>query len=144
MIAESLLGWRNLRGLSQEEIAYAIGISRQAYGKWENGTVTPDIQKCLALADLYKISLDMLVSGPGGEPTPAVPQTPAGKYIFGTLSLSDKGQIVIPKRAREVFGLKPGSRLVLLGDEMEGLALVREEDFMNRMKKAMELAAIEK
>lgn len=46
------------------------------------------------------------------------------KYLFGLVRLSDKGQIVIPKEAREVFGLKPGDQL-LLGDVKKGMALVK-------------------
>ena len=50
---------------------------------------------------------------------------PKGKYLFGLVRLSDKGQIVIPKEARDVFDLKPGDQLVLLGDIKKGLALVK-------------------
>lgn len=51
-----------------------------------------------------------------------------GKYIFGIAKLSDKGQIVIPKEAREVFGLRPGDQLLLLGDVKKGLALVKVDE----------------
>lgn len=53
----------------------------------------------------------------------------AGKYIFGVVRLSDKGQIVIPKEAREVFGLKPGDSMLLFGDINQGLALCKTEVF---------------
>lgn len=49
---------------------------------------------------------------------------PDGKYLFGLVKIGDKGQIVIPKEAREVFGLAPGDQLLLLGDIKQGLALV--------------------
>ena len=46
---------------------------------------------------------------------------PAGKYAW-TVTVGEKGQIVIPKQAREIFGIKPGDSLILLGDEERGLA----------------------
>lgn len=52
-----------------------------------------------------------------------------GKYLFGICKVNEKGQIVIPKQARDVFGIKVGDSLVLLGDEKKGLALVKAEIF---------------
>lgn len=52
-----------------------------------------------------------------------------GKQIFGVVKIGDKGQIVIPKEAREVFGLKPGDSLLVLGDISRGLALVKTKVF---------------
>ena len=48
--------------------------------------------------------------------------TPKGKYAW-TVTVGEKGQIVIPKQAREVFGISPGDTLVILGDEKRGLAI---------------------
>ena len=47
---------------------------------------------------------------------------PKGKYAW-TATVGEKGQIVIPKQAREVFGIKPGDTLLLLGDEERGIAI---------------------
>lgn len=47
---------------------------------------------------------------------------PKGKYAW-TVTVGDKGQIVIPKQARDVFEIKPGDTLVMLGDEKRGLAI---------------------
>ena len=52
---------------------------------------------------------------------------PKGKYLFGMVKVGERGQIVIPKQAREVFGIQPGDSLLLLGDEKQGLAIVRKE-----------------
>ena len=49
---------------------------------------------------------------------------PEGKHLFGLVKIGEKGQIVIPKEARDVFGLKPGDQLLLIGDEKQGMALV--------------------
>ena len=47
---------------------------------------------------------------------------PNGKYAW-TATVGEKGQIVIPKQARELFGIKPGDTLILLGDEQLGIAI---------------------
>ena len=52
-----------------------------------------------------------------------------GKYLFGVVKISDKGQIVIPKEAREVFNIKAGDSLLVLGDTAKGLALVKTQIF---------------
>lgn len=66
---------------------------------------------------------------------------PEGKYVFGTVKVGDKGQIVIPKKAREVFGISPGDSLLVLGDEKQGIGLVKAEvlmDFVNSVLNAKE------
>lgn len=55
---------------------------------------------------------------------------PQGKYAW-TAKVGEKGQIVIPKEAREVFNIKPGDTLLLLGDEDRGIAIVNNDAFMH-------------
>jgi AbrB family looped-hinge helix DNA binding protein len=55
---------------------------------------------------------------------------PKGKHIFGTVKVGEKGQIVIPKEARELFGIKAGDTLLVLGDEQSGFVVTRP-DVMN-------------
>ncbi|MBP3465074.1 MAG: AbrB/MazE/SpoVT family DNA-binding domain-containing protein [Angelakisella sp.] len=52
---------------------------------------------------------------------------PKGKHVFGTVKIGEKGQIVIPKEARQVFGLSPGDSLLVLGDEENGIVLAKAE-----------------
>lgn len=56
-------------------------------------------------------------------------QSENGNYIFGVCKVGERGQIVIPKEARDVFSIKPGDSLILLGDEKKGMALVKTEIF---------------
>ena len=49
------------------------------------------------------------------------------RRVFGTAKVGDRGQIVIPKEAREMFGIKPGDTLLILGDEDAGLIVSRPE-----------------
>jgi len=57
---------------------------------------------------------------------------PKGKHIFGTAKVGEKGQIVIPKEARELFGIKPGDTLLILGEAETGL-IVSRPDVLNNL-----------
>ncbi|MBR5329816.1 MAG: helix-turn-helix domain-containing protein [Firmicutes bacterium] len=129
MLSENLLNLRKIHGFSQEEVAERIGVSRQAVAKWENGTTTPDITNCAALAKLYNVTVDELISFDNHE-IEGLTVPPKGKYLFGTVTVGEKGQIVIPVKARRLFRLEPGTELLLLGDIDEGLALVRTDHFI--------------
>lgn len=50
-----------------------------------------------------------------------------GQHIFGTVKVGEKGQIVIPKEARQLFDIKAGDTLLVLGDEEQGLAVVKAD-----------------
>lgn len=52
---------------------------------------------------------------------------PKGKHIFGTVKVGERGQIVIPKEAREIFDINPGDSLLVLGDEEQGIAIVKAD-----------------
>ncbi|MEA4853731.1 MAG: AbrB/MazE/SpoVT family DNA-binding domain-containing protein [Christensenella sp.] len=58
-------------------------------------------------------------------------KNPKGKYI-GMVKVGEKGQIVIPKGARDLFGVKPGDSLILLADTKRGIAIV-PDDFYSHM-----------
>ncbi len=132
-LAQNLCHLRKQSKLSQEKLAEKIGVTRQAVAKWEAGESMPDILNCNALAELYDVALDDLVnfdSENAGFPVP-----PKGKYIFGTVAVGERGQIVIPKKAREIFGLKSGDNLVVLGNtnmEAVGIALIPSNVFLAR------------
>jgi len=125
---------------SQEEIAERIGISRQAYAKWENGATVPDIIKCGALAEVYGVSIDSLLKTERAEGIGILPPAQKGKHIWGTVTVGERGQIVIPKEAREQFRISGGTRLIVLGEDGEGIALVPAELFEAHMKQVMKSA----
>ncbi|MBQ8983118.1 MAG: helix-turn-helix transcriptional regulator [Lachnospiraceae bacterium] len=60
---------RKQKGLSQEELAHRLNVSRQTISKWEVGESTPDMEKLVAISDLFEVSLDELVKGEEPEPT---------------------------------------------------------------------------
>ena len=49
------------------------------------------------------------------------------RRVFGTAKVGDRGQIVIPKEARELFNIQPGDTLLILGEENKGLIVSRPE-----------------
>ena len=59
-----------------------------------------------------------------------------GKYLFGVVKVGERGQIVIPKEAREIYGIKAGDSLMMLGDQ-KGLALLKTEVFQSIIDQAM-------
>lgn len=141
MLKDNLTMLRSMHGFSQEELAEKIGISRQAYAKWESGATVPDIEKCMALAKVYGVSIDSLVKTEDVEGVGMMPPAPMGKNIWGTVTVNERGQIVIPKAAREKFGLTGGKRLIVLSDE-NGIALLPAEQFEAALTNAMRFAAM--
>ena len=135
MLSENLLTLRRAHNLTQEQVAEKLNVSRQAVAKWESGETTPDITNCTALARLYDISLDDLVHY--SEEKTGFPLPPKGKHIFGTVTVGDKGQIVIPKKAREIFSISPGDRILVLGDDSQGIALLKEKDMLNLLRQTL-------
>lgn len=129
MIAHNILKLRKAAGLTQEQVAERIGVARQTMAKWENGESAPDIGSCNRLAELFDVSLDDLVNYDGPE-TVAGPLPPKGKYVFGAVTVGERGQIVIPQKARKIFDIKPGDTLVVLGDIEQGIAMVKEEGLL--------------
>ncbi|WP_312815119.1 helix-turn-helix domain-containing protein [Sedimentibacter sp.] len=130
-IAANLRYLRARRRLSQEEVAEKIGVTRQAIAKWENGDSLPDILNCEALADLFDVSLSDLVRYDPEQK--GVPIGPKNKHIFGTVTIGERGQIVLPKNARDTLKLQPGDTLVVLGDSSPataGIALVSSNAFL--------------
>lgn len=138
MFAENLIQLRKLHQMSQEELADRIQVSRQTLSKYETGESLPDIEKCKRLADVFNVTVDDLINyekkdGLGLE----VP--PKGKHIFGMVKVGEKGQIVIPAKARKIFDIHPGDRLIILGDEGQGIAMIKEKGLLDLLKSAKEL-----
>lgn len=67
----------------------------------------------------------------------------SAQRVFGTAKVGDRGQIVIPKEARELFGIKPGDTLLILGDEEMGLIVSRPEVLSDLADKILNTAAKE-
>ena len=59
-----------------------------------------------------------------------------GKYIFGVVKVGERGQIVIPKEARDLYEIKAGDSLMVLGDQ-KGIAMLKTEVFQSIIDQAM-------
>lgn len=137
MFRENLITLRKLHNISQEELAEKVGISRQTLSKYETGESIPDIEKTKAIADVFGVSLDDLVNyDPKENKGLRIP--PKGKHMFGLVKVGDKGQIVIPARARKIFDIQPGDNLIVLGDEGQGIAIIKEKGLMDLLNMARE------
>ena len=122
MIYMNLKRLRNQHQYTQEMLAEELDVSRQVIAKWERGDSTPDIKLCVKLADLYGVTIDNLVNYNEKEAGLGVP--PKGKHVFGTATVGERGQIVIPKKARELFHIEAGDTIIIVGDEERGLAII--------------------
>ena len=123
MFADNLLQLRKMNHMSQEELAEKVNVSRQTLSKWETGESVPDIEKCKLLAEIFRVTLDDLVRYESTVDGLGVP--PRGKHAFGLVTVGDKGQIVIPAKARRIFNIQAGDQLLVLGDEEQGLAIIK-------------------
>ncbi|EHQ91103.1 helix-turn-helix domain-containing protein [Desulfosporosinus youngiae] len=76
---------RKIKGLSQEELADKIGVSRQAVSKWESNQSTPDIDKIIMISDYFEVTIDYLLKGIE-HPKEAVKKKPDARIfsIVGT------------------------------------------------------------
>ncbi len=135
MFGDNLIALRKYHNLSQEELAEQLGISRQTLSKYETGESLPDIEKCKMLADIFGVSMDDLVNFEKSDHY-GLGVPPKGKHMFGMVKVGDKGQIVIPAKARKIFDIHPGDNLIVLGDEAQGLAIIKEKGLLDMIHMA--------
>ncbi len=129
MFSDNLVQLRKLNDMTQEELAEAVGVTRQAIAKWESGDSMPDLERSKAIADAFGVSLDDLANY-DPEDNMGMGVGPKGKHIFGMVTVGEKGQIVIPAKARKLFKIESGDHLIVLGDEGQGLAIIKAKDFL--------------
>ncbi len=129
MLSTNLVWLRKHYQYTQEEIAQQVGVSRQSVAKWESGESLPDIDSCMALAKIYNVTIDNLINHDEDDAGIVIP--PKGKHFFGAVTVSERGQIVIPQEARRIFKISAGDKILILGDEERGLAIVHQRDVIN-------------
>ena len=101
---------RKQKGLSQEELANRLNVSRQTISKWEVGDSTPDMEKLIAMSDLFGISLDELILDKAPEPAQTV-QAPAQSELYKDIKekvLTDENRKKMKKGAKIaliIFGI---------------------------------------
>lgn len=125
MIGMNIKHLRKKHGFSQEDIAEQLGVTRQTVAKWEANETLPDIMSCFELSKIFSITMEMLMFTDFTNSGTENPDEKDGKYIFGISKVGERGQIVIPKKARSVFEIETGDRLLILGDKAKGMAIVK-------------------
>lgn len=129
MISKNLKRLRKIHQYTQEELAEKVNVSRQSIAKWESGESSPDIESLIKFSNIYSVTIDDLVNHSEEDYGVVIP--PKGKHFFGSVTVGERGQIVIPKEAREVFNINSGDKLLILGDEERGLGIVHQRDLIN-------------
>ena len=103
---------RKQKGFSQEELANRLNVSRQTVSKWEVGDSTPDMEKLVAISDLFDVSLDMLIMG-----KEALPQAsgPAKSELADVISekILTPGNKKKAKSALKIAGIIAGAVLLI-------------------------------
>ena len=88
-LSERLYTLRKARGLTQEELAEALGVSRQAVSKWESGAAMPDTEKLISLSKYFGVTIDSLISGDTTEENGKInaenAKTPNPVSLFGII-----------------------------------------------------------
>ena len=129
MIGMNIRVLRKKNKMSQEQLAERVSVSRQTVAKWESEEALPDIHKCKMLAELFQVTLDQLSGSMSEEEVEHL--GPKGKQFFGVVKVGERGQIVIPKQAREMYQIHAGDKLVVLGEDVtKGMAILKTDSFL--------------
>jgi AbrB family looped-hinge helix DNA binding protein len=129
MIGMNIRVLRKKNKMSQEQLAERVSVSRQTVAKWENDEALPDIHKCKMLAELFQVTLDQLSGSMSEEEVEHL--GPKGKQFFGVVKVGERGQIVIPKQARDMYQIHAGDKLVVLGEDVtKGIAILKTDSFL--------------
>lgn len=88
----------------------------------------PDIERGKLLAEVLDVSLDDLVNyDRENSNNLGLGVPPKGKHVFRITKVGEKGQIVIPAKERKIFDIQPGDNLIVLDDESQGIAIIKEK-----------------
>ncbi len=100
-IGERIFELRKIAGLSQEEFAEKLGVSRQSVSKWESGNVMPDLDKIVSMCALFNVTTDYLIKGEKKDPEPESREIE--EIIVGTLEQEDEpGQSLVQEIEEEI------------------------------------------
>ena len=110
--SEKLTDLRKKAGLSQEQLADRLGVTRQSVSKWESGAAMPELVKLIALSELFGVSVDYLVKERMAEPEPAAPedrlsaqQAARLEQKVDDLTRCVKGTVYVYDSRTRIFGL---------------------------------------
>lgn len=108
--------FRNLKGLTQEELGKKLGVTRQTIASWENNKKVPDIMTGRDIAKALDITMEDLT----GE-ADSVMQTPKTYRFLGTVTIGKDGKVKLPKKILDEMGVQAGDEMLVLGDTERGV-----------------------
>ena len=89
-VADRIQNLRKIKGISQEQLAEAIGVSRQAVSKWESEQSTPDLEKIVLMSNFFDVTTDYLLKGI--EPTNEINHMTVGDVIDNKILTGANGK----------------------------------------------------
>lgn len=116
---ERLMSLRKQKGLSQEELGYELGVSRQTVSKWESAQSYPDFQRLVLLADYFEVTLDELVRGLDVRDVRSLNESE--KQISSIYSDVEGGKATMRKYIRLLLGLGAAVLVFLAGITLYGI-----------------------
>lgn len=117
-----------------------VGVTRQAIAKWEAGETMPDLERSRMLAEIFEVSLDDLASYESNINYWAWRSTKRKAYFWRGYC-GRQGTGCNPCKSQKAFSIKAGDQLVVLGDESQGIALLKSDSFLefaDIIRKSME------
>ena len=112
-IAEEISRLRSAAGISQEELANLLEVSRQSVSKWETGASIPDVEKLIKLAQLFGVTLDELVTGKCPAPAEAQTTMTPAKLLGVALEILAVLCVVVTIFLGPTLGIHTGGGLML-------------------------------
>lgn len=119
-IADRILHLRKAQGISQEELAEQVGVSRQAVSKWESAQSTPDIEKIILLSEYFGTTTDYLLKGTEPEKEQKDRQKAMAFAMAGTIinAMGLVAAITIWIERQQYYATGIGIAVMLLGTGM--------------------------
>lgn len=124
MLGERLRAFRQRQRMTQEDFSKTVGVSRQTIARWENNERVPDALMVKKLAKVFRITADELLGKDEDENATMPSKFAKEHYVFGKVKVGSKGEIKIPKEAQEVFQIKKGDEMIVLGDIERGIEFI--------------------
>lgn len=126
-LGEQIQKNRKRKGLSQEELAEKIGVSRQAVSKWESDQSVPDWEKMLALSTLFGVSVDAILKGESEQEWQQQKKIHAGVFVAVATAFNSIGVIaayVIWREWQTLWALGTGLILMVVGCMIFGIGQI--------------------
>lgn len=124
-MADRIQSLRKGRGMSQEELADRMGVSRQAVSKWESEQSTPDLERVVELSELFEVSTDYLLRGIEPVKKTAFPVKPAYIFAICSTAMNVFGLLfgcILWYEEQTAYSLLPGFVFLVLGTMLYAMA----------------------